>query len=90
MAVNIMNRKFPKLEHHRNPSGCFNKANWLLKQSKRNQNKVHELVTSRILMTNYKMWKSWLTAEIIAVAVIRFNLNKAQDVRNLGIGNKEK
>ena len=40
-------------------------------------------------MTNYKMWKSWLTAENIAVAVIRFNLNKAQDVRNLGFGNKE-
>lgn len=53
MAVNIMNRKFPKLEHHRNPSGCFNKANWLLEQSKRNQNKVHELVTSRILIQGY-------------------------------------
>ena len=90
MAVNIWNSKFGKLEHHRNPSGCFNKANWLLEQSKRNQNKVHELVTTRILMIDYKMWKSWLTAENIAVAVIRFNLNKAQDVLRLGFGNKEK
>lgn len=87
MAVNVWNGK--ELEHHRNPSGCFNKANWLLEQSKRNQNKVHELVTSRILKTDYKMWKSWLTAENIAVAVIRFNLNKAQDVLRLGFGNKE-
>lgn len=70
--------------------GLLTKANWLLEQSKRNQNKVHELVVTRILMTDYKMWKSWLTAENIAVAVIRFNLNKAQDVRNLGFGNKEK
>lgn len=34
MAVNIMNRNFPKLEHHRNPSGCHNKVKWFLSQSK--------------------------------------------------------
>jgi hypothetical protein len=61
----------------------------VIRTIKRNQNKVHELVVSRILMTNYKMWKSWIIAENIAVVVIRFNLNKAQDIRNLGFGNKE-
>ena len=52
-------------EHHRNPSGQHNKIKWLLEQSHRDINKIHEIV-SKIVMGGYDMISSWIVAEMIA------------------------
>lgn len=78
MAVNIIKKnKGIKgtniIEHHRNPSGRINKIYWLLSESKRDINKIHELVCN-IIMSGYDMISSWLVAECIAVDMVYFGI----------------
>lgn len=75
MAVNIIKEhKGIKgtniIEHHKNPSGQNNKIKWLLKQSHRNIDKIHEIV-SKITMSGYDMISSWVVAEMIAIDIVK-------------------
>lgn len=76
MAVNIIKEhKGIKgtniIEHHRNPSGQNNKVKWLLEQSHRNIDKIHEIV-SKIVMSDYDMISSWIVAEMIAIDIVKY------------------
>ena len=67
MAVNIIKERGTNIiEYHRNPSGQNNKVKWLLEQSHRDINKIHEIV-SKIVMSGYDMISSWTVAEMIAI-----------------------
>ena len=77
MAVTVFRNG--KEEHHRNPSGMLNKANWLVVQSKRDVTKVHELVRHNILMKDYKMLKSWRDAELVACFTIRYDYKNPRE-----------
>jgi hypothetical protein len=75
MAVNIIKEKAGihgtcLIEHHRNPSGVINKSRWLLEKSKRNPNVIHEIVASRLIISGYSEWKSWLHAESLAICTV--------------------
>ena len=76
MAVNIIKENqgikgTNIIEHHRNPSGQNNKVKWLLKQSHRDINEIHNIV-SKITMSGYDMISSWIVAEMIAVDVVKY------------------
>ncbi|MBP5422583.1 MAG: hypothetical protein J6Y78_09100 [Paludibacteraceae bacterium] len=76
MAVNIIKghkgiKEINIIEHHRNPSGQHNKVRWLLEQSHRDINKIHEIV-SKIVMSGYDMISSWLVAEMMAVDIVKY------------------
>ena len=74
MALTLLKNK--SMEHHKNPSGVNNKANWLVVHSKRNVNEVHNLVKSKIIMCGYEMYKSWIHAEELAIAIINLDAKK--------------
>ena len=76
MAVNIIKEyKGVKgtniIEHHKNPSGQHNKVKWLLKQSHRNIDEIHNIV-SKITMSGYDMISSWLVAEMMAIDIVKY------------------
>ena len=76
MAVNIIKEhKGVKgtniIEHHKNPSGQHNKVKWLLKQSHRNIDEIHNIV-SKITMNGYDMISSWLVAEMMAIDIVKY------------------
>ena len=76
MAVNIIEehvgiRWTNVIEHHRNPSGQNNKVKWLLKQSHRDIDKIHEIV-SKITMNGYDMISSWTVAEMMAIDIVKY------------------
>lgn len=98
MAVNII-KKNPGIkgtniiEHHRNPSGQNNKIKWLLKQSHRDIDEIHNIV-SKIVMSGYDMISSWLVAEMIAIDIVKYGFKDRHEylnaLRNKKIYNKEK
>lgn len=76
MAVNIIKehkgiKEANIIEHHRNPSGQHNKVKWLLEQSHRDINKIHEIV-SKIVMSGYDMISSWIVAETMAIDIAKY------------------
>lgn len=76
MAVNIIKKNqgikgTNIIEHHKNPSGQNNKVKWLLKQSHRNIDEIHNIV-SKIIMSGYDMISSWLVAEMIAIDIVKY------------------
>ena len=76
MAVNIIKEhKGIKgtniIEHHRNPSGQHNKVKWLLEQSHRNIDEIHNIV-SKIVMSGYDVISSWIIAEMIAIDIVKY------------------
>lgn len=83
MAVTIVRQyKFHSLlEHHRNPSGQNNKVKWLLEQSHRNVDKIHEIV-SKIVMSGYDMISSWVVAEAIAIDIVRYGFKNTREYLN--------
>ena len=95
MAVSL---KYPKIdfvefEHHRNPSGQNNKIKWLLEQSHRDINEIHNIV-SRIAMSGYTMTSSWVVAEMIAIDICKYGFKDRHEyltaLREGKIYNKEK
>ena len=96
MAVNIIRRQGIKrtniIEHHRNPSGQNNKVKWLLEQSHRDINKIHEIV-SKIVMSGYYMISSWIVAEMIAIDIVKYGFKDRHEyltaLRERKIYNKE-
>ena len=97
MAVNIIKehkdiRGTNIIEHHRNPSGQHNKVKWLLKQSHRNIDKIHEIV-SKIVMSGYDMISSWLVAEMITIDIVKYEFKDRHEyltaLRERKIYNKE-
>lgn len=98
MAVNIIVKNqgikgTSLIEHHRNPSGQNNKIKWLLKQSNRDIDNIHNIV-SKITMSGYDMISSWLVAEMIAVDIVKYGFKDRHEylnaLRNKKIYNKEK
>ena len=98
MAVNIIRknqgiRGTNIIEHHRNPAGQNNKIKWLLKQSHRDINNIHKIV-SEITMSGYDMISSWLVAEMIAIDIVKYGFKDRHEylnaLRNKKIYNKEK
>lgn len=76
MAVNMIKehegmRGTNIIKHHRNPSGQNNKVKWLLKQSHRDINKIHEIV-SNVVMSGYDMISSWTVAEMLAIDIVKY------------------
>ena len=96
MAVNIIKEhKGIKgtniIEHHKNPSGQNNKVKWLLEQSHRNIDKIHNIV-SKIVMSGYDMISSWIIAEMIAIDIVKYGFKDRHEyisaLRNGEIYNK--
>lgn len=86
MAVNIIKeqkgvRGTNIIEHHRNPSGQNNKVKWLLKQSHRDINKIHEIV-SNVVASGYDMISSWIVAEIIAIDIVKCGFKDRHEYLN--------
>ena len=72
MAVNIIKERGTNIiEHHRNPSGQNNKVKWLLEQSHRDINKIHEIVLN-VVAIGYDMISSWTVAEMIAIDIVKY------------------
>ena len=97
MAVNIIKehngiRETNIIEHHRNPSGQNNKVKWLLEQSHRNIDKIHEIV-SKIVMSGYDMISSWTVAEMLAIDIVKYGFKDRHEyltaLRERKIYNKE-
>ena len=97
MAVNIIKKhKGIKgtniIEHHKNPSGQNNKIKWLLEQSHRDINKIHEIV-SNVVMSGYDMISSWIVAEMIAIDIVKYGFKNRHEyitaLREGNIYNKE-
>lgn len=97
MAVNIIKkhkgiRGTNIIEHHRNPSGQNNKVKWLLEQSHRNINKIHEIV-SNVVASGYDMISSWIVAEMIAIDIVKYGFKDKHEymtaLREGKIYNKE-
>lgn len=96
MAVNIIKRQGIKgtnlIEHHINPSGQNNKIKWLLKQSHRDINKIHEIV-SNVVASGYDMISSWIVAEMIAIDIVKYGFKDRHEyltaLRKGKIYNKE-
>ena len=96
MAVNIIRRQGIKgtniIKHHRNPSGQHNKIKWLLEQSHRDINEIHNIVSS-IVMSGYEMISSWIVAEMIAIDIVKYGFKDRHEyltaLRERKIYNKE-
>lgn len=97
MAVNIIKehkgiKGTNTIEHHRNPSGQNNKVKWLLEQSHRDINKIHEIV-SKITMSGYDMISSWIVAEMMAIDIVKYDFKDRHEymsaLRERKIYNKE-
>lgn len=97
MAINIIKehkgiKETNIIEHHRNPSGQNNKVKWLLEQSHRNIDKIHEIV-SAIVMSGYDMISSWIVAEMIAIDIVKYGFKNRHEyltaLREGKIYNKE-
>jgi len=97
MAVSIIKRKQGMrgtniLEHHKNPSGQNNKVKWLLKQSHRDINEIHKIV-SNIVVSGYDMISSWVVAEMIAIDIVKYGFKDRHEymtaLREGKIYNKE-
>lgn len=97
MAVNIIKEhKGIKgtniIEHHRNPSGQNNKVKWLLEQSHRDTNKIHEIV-SNVMASGYDMISSWIVAEMLAIDIVKYGFKDRHEylisLREGKIYNKE-
>lgn len=96
MAVNIIRRQGIKgtnlIEYHRNPSGQNNKVKWLLEQSHRDINKIHEIV-SNVVASGYDMISSWIVAEMIAIDIVKYGFKDRHEyltaLREGKIYNKE-
>ena len=97
MAVNIIKehddiKGTSIIEHHRNPSGQNNKVKWLLEQSHRDINKIHEIV-SKIVMGGYDMISSWTVAEMLAIDIVKYGFKDRHEyvaaLRKRKIYNKE-
>ena len=98
MAVNIvcsdgLDYRINRLEHHRNPSGQHNKIKWLLEQSHRDINEIHNIV-SHIAMSGYTMISSWVVAEMVAIDICKYGFKDCHEyltaLREHKIYNKEK
>ena len=94
MAVTIVRqyRFHSFLEHHRNPSGQNNKVKWLLEQSHRDINKIHEIV-SNVIVSGYDMISSWIVAEMMAIDIVKYDFKDRHEyvtaLREGKIYNKE-
>lgn len=97
MAVNIIKehkgiKRTNIIEHHRNPSGQHNKIKWLLEQSHRDINKIHEIV-SNVVASGYDMISSWIVAEMIAIDIVKYGFKDRHEyltaLRKGKIYNKE-
>ena len=96
MAVNIIKRQGIKgtnlIEHHINPSGQNNKIKGLLKQSHRDIDEIHKLV-STIGMSGYDMISSWIVAEMLAIDIVKYGFKDRHEyltaLREGKIYNKE-
>lgn len=97
MAVTIIKRKqgihgTNILEHHRNPGGQNNKIKWLLKQSHRDINEIHKIV-SNIVVCGYDVISSWVVAEMIAIDIVKYGFKDRHEyltaLREGKIYNKE-
>ncbi len=90
MAVNIKETNI--IEHHRNPSGQNNKLKWLLEQSHRNIDEIHNIV-SKIVMSGYNMISSWVVAEMMAIDIVKYGFKDRHEyvtaLREGKIYNKE-
>lgn len=83
MAVNIIKeqkgvRGTNIIEHHRNPSGQNNKVKWLLKQSHRNIDEIHNIV-SKIVLSGYDMISSWIVAEMMAIDIVKYSFKDGRE-----------
>lgn len=83
MAVNIIKeykgiKETNIIEHHRNPSGQHNKVKWLLEQSHRDINKIHEIVLN-VVASGYDMISSWIVAEMMAIDIVKYGFKNRHE-----------
>lgn len=87
MAVTFVNPDTGKIEHHRNPSGTINKANWLVIESKRDVTRLHKVydsIINRLPINNIISRQSWGAAYAMSIICINFCVNHPRVIYNRG------
>ena len=82
-----MSIKFGNGEHHRNPSGFYNKVKYLLRESKRDPKKLYQIIDNISYYRNgpdgikyySKIRKSWETAYLTAQEMIEENSDNPRE-----------
>ena len=87
MAVTFVNPNTGKIEHHRNPSGTINKANWLVIESKRDVTrlrKIYDSIIARLPINDIISRQSWGAAYAMSIICINFCINHPRVIYNCG------
>ena len=78
--------KFRNGEHHRNPSGFYNKVKYLLRESKRDPGKLYQIFGDISYHRNgvdnrfyYAIKHSWEAAYVVAILIIKNNADNPRD-----------
>lgn len=81
--------KFRNGEHHRNPSGFYNKVKFLLSESKRDPEKLYQIFGDisyeRCGNDRRYFWEikhSWEAAYVVAILIIKNNADNPRDYLN--------
>lgn len=81
--------KFRTGEHHRNPSGFYNKVKYLLRESKRDPGKLYQVFGDISYHRNgannryfYTIKQSWEAAYVAAKLMIEHNADNPKDYLN--------
>ena len=81
--------KFRNGEHHRNPSGFYNKVRFLLSESKRDPGKLYQIFGDISYERNgndrryfWEIRHSWEAAYVAAKMMIEHNADKPRDFLN--------
>lgn len=85
MAVTFVNPDTGKIEHHRNPSGTINKANWLVIESKRDftrLRKIYDSIVSRLPINDIITRQSWGAAYTMSINCINFCIGHPRVIYN--------
>jgi hypothetical protein len=81
-----MAAKFRNGEHHRNPSGFYNKVKYLLRESKRNPEKLYQIFKDityhRNIVNDGRYEESWEAAYRVAKSMIKNNADNPRDYLN--------
>jgi hypothetical protein len=87
MAVTFVNPDTGKIEHHRNPSGTINKANWLVIESKRDVirlRKIYDSIVNRLPINDIITRQSWGAAYTMAVYSMYMHFDHPRVLYNQG------
>ena len=72
-------------EHHRNPSGFYNKVKYLLRESKRDLSKLQEICNNIYYCDDVNFWanrNSWEAAMSCARSIIEHHADNPKDYLN--------